>query len=215
MMFSLAGSGRWWLALLVVGLVSSVACGGGNGSDVGGPTSTPAPQPEPTIVGSQYFFPARGYEALIPDGWNSDANIVVAGPLKIDGFFSPDEVDGVQANISVSCEENPSGASTEQYVENRLGTLQELASTDLKTLGSVSVGGVQGQTVSYTLTRGPTTIRKIDVMVVTSTCAWTVALAAAPSEETQNREVLDRFLESFHLIDGSLPEPTATSMPAS
>ncbi len=211
MMFSLAGSGRvrrrLALTLVIVGLASFAACrGGSSGGVINELTLTPAPQPEPTIAGSRYYFPARGYEALIPDGWHSDANTVVAGPLKVDTFFSPGEVDGVQANVSVSCEENPSGASTEQYVENRLETLHQLAATDVKELGSISVSGVEGQMVSYTLVRGQTTIRKTDVMVVASRCAWLLALATAPSEENQVRDVFDRFLASFRLIDDSPPK---------
>jgi len=185
-----------------VGFVALGACGSAGGA-VNQLTSTPAPQAEPTIEENRYFFPARGYEALIPEGWQSDANSLVAGSLKVDSFYASGEVDGVQGNISVTCEENPSGVSTEQYVQNRLATLRQLAVADLKTLGTVTVGGAQGQMVSYTLTRGDTIVRKIDVMVTASKCAWTLALATAPSEESYNRDVFDRFLESFRLIDES------------
>ena len=141
---------------------------------------------------------------LIPDGWQSDANSLVAGPMKVDSFYAADTVDGVQSNISVTCELNPTGVSGADFLKNRLETVSKLSPMDLTDPSPITVGGVQaGTRYSYTLTRSDIVLRKTDVMFVAGACAWTVSAVTAPSQETQTSGIFNAFLGSFQLIGSS------------
>ena len=206
------------LAALLAGVSCMIACGGGGGTATPEPSATtvsdpPSPNPQPTIDGSRFTFPARGYASVIPDGWHANPNSLLAGAQTVDTFFSVDTVDGVQANISVTCEKNDANVPTEQFVTTRLATLAALSAIDVKMLGAVTVAGVQGQKVSYTLVRDAKTLRKTDVMFATARCGWTLALATAPAAETQHQDLFERFLQSFSLIGDAVPLTGAPRLP--
>ncbi len=206
-------------AVVVVATVATgVACNGGGGGNSGTPTSsvptptaTPAPEPRPTIVGNQLNYPAHGFAAVIPDGWHANPGGIVAGSTKIDTFFSAAAVDGVQANVSVTCEGDPAGVSTDDFVTNRLATITKRSGTDLKKLDPVTVDGQQAQLASYAITRDQLTVRQYDAMFVTPSCAWTIALATAPSGENENKAIFFKFLESFRLLNSGATSSTPTS----
>lgn len=190
-------------------VATGVACDSGGGSKDGTPTSavpastaTIVPEARPTITGNQLNYPAHGFAAVIPDGWHANPGGIVAGLTKIDTFFSPAAIDGIQANVSVTCEGDPAGLTTDDFVANRLLTITKRSATDLKRLDAVTVAGQQGQAVSYTITRDQLVVRQYDVMFVTPLCAWTIALATSPSTENDNKPIFDRFLQSFKLVSG-------------
>jgi hypothetical protein len=194
--------GCGFAALVTLAALTAAACGGNGGADAT-PTAAgtaPTPLPEPTIQGNQYTFPDRGYSVTIPDGWTPDANSVVSGPLKVDSFFSGEEVDGVQTNIAVSCEDNPENVSLSQYIDVKLETLRQLDARDLERLGSLEVGGAPAEMVRYRFVRDELTISKVDVMFLGGKCAWTVSLTAAPSAIEKGRATLNEFLSSFQLL---------------
>ncbi len=204
------GRARLFAVVVVSAAVAAgVACSGGGGGKNETPTSavptgtpTVLPEPRPTITGSELNYPAHGYAAVIPDGWHANPGGIVAGVTKIDTFFSPAAVDGVQANISVTCEGDPAGISTDDFVTNRLATIAKRSATDLKRLDPVTIAGQQAQVASYTITRDQLVVRQLDVMFVTPSCAWTIALASAPSAENDSKAIFDRFLQSFRLLSG-------------
>lgn len=203
------GRARLLAAVVVSAAVAAgVACSGDGGknetptSAVPTPTPTFVPEPRPTITGNQLYYPAHGFEAVIPDGWHANPGGIVAGTTKIDTFFSPAPVDDVQANISVTCEGDPAGISTDDFVTNRLATIAKRSATELKRLDPMTVGGQQAQVASYTITRDQLVVRQYDVMFVTPSCAWTIALATAPSAENDNKPIFDRFLQAFKLLSG-------------
>jgi hypothetical protein len=202
-------------ALVVLGALLLAACGGGGKASVTAtpatpaavtPTSTVVVHAQPTIDGSSFLFPDRGYAAVIPDGWHANPNSLLAGPQEVDTFFSAETISGVQANISVTCEANSANVDTNQFVQNRVTTLTKLGATDMTALGTASVAGVDAATVSYTLTREDTQIAKSDVMFATAKCAWTLALASAPSALDQNEAVFAEFLKSFKLLPDVTPQ---------
>ncbi|TAK72824.1 MAG: hypothetical protein EPO22_00255, partial [Dehalococcoidia bacterium] len=173
-----------------VAVASGVACDKGGGGKSETPTSavptstaTTVPEARPTITGNQLNYPAHGFAAAIPDGWHANPGGIVAGLTKIDTFFSAATVDGVQANISVTCEGDPAGVTTEDFVTNRLATITKRSATDLMRLDPMTVAGQQAQVASYTITRDQLVVRQYDVMFVTPKCAWTIELATAPSAE--------------------------------
>lgn len=203
------GGVRLLAAVVVTAAVATgVACNGG-GSNGGTPTSavptgtpTIVPEPQPTIVGNQLNYPGHGFAAVIPDGWHANAGGIVAGLTKIDTFFSPSTVDGVQTNVSVTCEGDPAGVSTDDFVTNRLATITKRSATDLKRLDPMTVAGQQAQVASYTITRDQLVVRQYDAMFVTPACAWTIGLATAPSAENDNKTIFFQFLQSFRLLNG-------------
>jgi hypothetical protein len=195
---------RWFLVMALTGaaMVALVACGGGGSKDGGSSPvpGSPTPHPQPTIDGSTFNFPARGYAVTIPPGWHANPNSLLAGPQQVDTFFSDDTVEGVQSNIAITCEANPANVSTQQFFQNKLTTLGTLGARDVQQLGSTTVGGVEAQEVAYNLARGDVKIAKVDVMLVTPACAWTIASASAPSLVNQNGTIFQEFLKSFKLV---------------
>ncbi|HXF52252.1 MAG TPA: hypothetical protein VNM43_11280 [Dehalococcoidia bacterium] len=196
----------WTLGGLCVALALATlvgfACGSDGGSNGGTETpeaATPRVLPEPTITGNRYTFPGRGYAVDIPEGWTTDPNSVAAGSLVVDSFFSSEEVDGVQTNITVSCEENPT-VSTSEYVEQRLETIRQLDARDLERSGTLEVAGVPAEMVQYSLVREDVTVGKVDVMFVSGPCAWTISLTAAPSALDAAKATLNAFLSSFTIL---------------
>jgi hypothetical protein len=204
------GRARLLVAVMVTAAVAvGVACDSGGGGKDETPTSavptstaTIVPEPRPTITGNQLYYPAHGFAAVVPDGWHANAGSIVAGLTKIDTFFSAATVDGVQSNISVTCEGDPAGITTADFVTNRLATITKRSATDLKRLDPLTVAGQQAQGASYTITRDQIVVRQFDVMFVTPSCAWTIELATAPSAENENRTIFDRFVQSFQLVSG-------------
>jgi hypothetical protein len=199
------------LAVCGAALVSAlalVACngGGGNSGKTGTATAVPTERPhvQPTIDGSVFNFPARGYSATIPAGWHANPNSLLAGSQVVDTFFASDTTDGVQSNISITCEDNPANVGTDQFVQHRLNTLNSLGAKDVKEEGATTVSGVSAQKVSYTLVRDNNTIAKTDIMFATRKCGWVIASANAPSVAQQSGAVFDTFLKSFKLIDDTL-----------
>ncbi|HWQ28258.1 MAG TPA: hypothetical protein VNN12_04465 [Dehalococcoidia bacterium] len=178
------------------------ACGGDGGGEAT-PTpeaSAPTPLPQPTIEGNRYIFPGRGYSATIPEGWTADPNSVASGPMKVDAFFAGEEVEGVQTNITVTCEENPDNVGLSDYLELKLETLRQLDARDLQRLGALQVAGVPAEMVQYSFVREDVTASKVDVMFVGGPCAWTVSLTAAPSAIEAAKTTLNAFLGSFQLL---------------
>lgn len=200
----------WILRGLYVALALATfvgfACGSDGGSNGGTetPEATPRVFPEPTITGNRYTFPGRGYAVDIPEGWTTDPNSVAAGSLVVDSFFSSEQVDGVQTNITVSCEENPT-VSTSEYVEQRLETIRQLDARDLQRSGALEVAGVPAEMVQYSLVREDVTVGKVDVMFVSGPCAWTISLTAAPSALEAAKTVLGQFLQSFEILPTEAP----------
>lgn len=203
---------RLGLAAVSMAMVALLfgACGGDGGGQATPTTeaSAPTPLPEPTIEGNRYIFPGRGYSATIPEGWTADPNSVASGPMKVDAFFAGEEVEGVQTNIAVACEENPDSVSLSDYVELKLETLKQLDARDLQRLGALQVAGVPAEMVQYSFVREDVTVSKVDVMFVGGPCAWTVSLTAAPSAIEAAKTTLNAFLGSFELLaseEGSSP----------
>jgi len=200
--------------IALAGALALVACSGGGGGGktdktgtvTGTVTAVPTQRPkvEPTIDGSVFNFPGRGYSATIPIGWHANPNSLLAGPQAVDTFFAADTTDGVQSNIGVTCEDNPANISTETFVQTRLNTLKTLGAQDVKQEPATTVSGVSAQRVSYTLVRDKSTIAKTDVMFATRKCGWVLAVASAPSLQQQNVGIFDTFLKSFKLIDDTL-----------
>ena len=196
--------GRLMTVLALASALAAAACGGGGGNAAtqtpGTAIATSVPHYEPTIDGSSFVFPDRGYASAIPDGWHANPNSLLAGPQQVDTFFSPDTVDGVQSNISVTCEENLSDVTTQAFFDQRTATLGKLGAANVQQLGGSTVSGVDAQGIAYTLTRDDIIIAKVDLMFATPRCAWTLALASAPSLAPQNATVFEQFVQSFKLL---------------
>lgn len=206
------------IAAIIVGVGFGVFGGGGSGTDGDATptivlaTPTRSPEPQPTIVGNQLNYPAHGYAAVIPDGWHANPGGIVAGLTKIDTFFSaPPPIDGVQANVSVTCEGDPAGISTDDFVTNHLATLAKRSAIDLKRLDPVVVDGQRTELASYTITREEITVRQYDAMFVTPSCAWTIALATSASREDESKAIFFQFLQSFRLIASATPTSTPSA----
>lgn len=187
--------------LTCVLVLASACASDGRGDAAPTPSGTQTPLPEPTITGTSFIFPGRGYRVEFPDGWTPDANSVHAGPLIVDVFFGPEELDGVQSNISVTCEhQTEPKTTTDQFVQNRQRALHAAKAIDLTEDGAMTVAGQDWSVLSYGLEREDVRLHKTEVLLAGDECAWTLAFTAAESAFEQERPKFQAFLDSFEFI---------------
>lgn len=194
-----------------MGLVSmsltAVACGGGKeGGVVSSPTASAeltvaplTPLAEPTIVGNEIVFPDKGYKAAIPEGWSVDANILRQGRVTYDGFFGPEEIEGVQPSLTVAREELEDTLDLSAYVDLNLTTISALVGADVTVSGSVEVAGQQSSFVDYAR-KEPVALDRRDVIFVDKNLGWTISLTTPGGQRDTFLPILNDFLASFQLL---------------
>jgi hypothetical protein len=207
-----------WLAFILgVTALGAVACNGG-GTEAPTPEATlpsrtpsgtaiAAPFPTPIITDNLLEYPAKGYSVRFPEGWSVDANVVAFGGLTADAFFAPEEIAGVQPNMSVTQEELTGSVSQDTYLNTRLELVERLGARDIQEPVTRTVSGVEASLVTYSLTADSTALVRTDVVFVTEGTGWLISLTVPEGEEANYRPVLDEFLDSFELL--SPPEPAS------
>lgn len=185
--------------ILMLGLAGvlfvAVACGGGDENET---VSQVTPLPEPTIVGTEINFPARGYRAEFPEGWTADPNIVRGGNVTYDAFFAPEEIEGVQPNITIAREELPEELDLLSYVDEKVSTIRGLGSEDVTVSGPVEVAGQEASVVDH-VRRDQVRLDRRDVIFVTEGFGWTISLTVPEGQRDQFLPLLDNVLASFDL----------------
>jgi hypothetical protein len=200
---------RWLTGTLAVALaLVAMACGSGaNGSDDDVPPSgTRVPLSQPTIDGGSVNFPAKGYRLEIPPGWEYEANAVRSDEITPDFLIFPEEIDGVQANVTVTCEilrGDAKAITLDEFVENKASRAQELNATDIVAEAGPDIEGVATKLLTYNRVVGTTAIVRRDLLFVNDDCAWQLAYTAAPSSVERFQPDVNALISSFGFQEGS------------
>jgi hypothetical protein len=199
----------WQVVVLAVVSFAVSACGGGGEEGAATPSVTPGarltpfvlgtPASTPIITDGKFEFPARGYAVTMPSGWSAHPNLSPGAGLSADGFLAPTEVEGVQPNISVSCESAVAGMSLEDYSKAKLGLVESVsgARPDAR---STKVAGQDALEADYSVEDKPPAVDKTIVFFVTDRCGWTITLTVPLGQRAAYRSTLDDFLASFRLL---------------
>lgn len=203
---------RWICgALLLAFGLSMVACGS-DSSGNGEPTpvtgtveasGTRAPLEEPTIEGASVTFPAKGYRIEVPADWEFEANAVRSEEITPDFLIHPDEIDGVQASVVLSCEVLRGEATEitlEQFFDNKAARAQQVGATDIVEGAEVLVDGVEARLLEYKRVVGGISIVRRDLLFVSEGCAWQIAYTSAPSTRERFQPDVDAFVASFSFV---------------
>jgi hypothetical protein len=196
------------LAILSLGLA---ACGGGgDGGEVAEPTAagtaeapSPAPVPTlattPTITGNLFEFPERGYSVEFPEGWTPEPNFLPGPDFSVDAFFSPDEVRGIQPNISVTCETVPEGTTLQQYFDGKNDVTRQVTHLE-PDVRSREVGGLAAMVSHYARADSNPPLEKSEAVFISDRCGWSIAMTVPLGGDTEYADVFEAFLDSFTLL---------------
>lgn len=187
--------------LLVLALVWGAACDG-SPDGASAPTAEPTADaaPEPTVVGSQVTFTAKGYAAVTPETWTFDANAIRFGNISADTFIAPATGSPVQSSIAVTCEVIPPGITTEVYAEAKAETLAGLAAGPLDQ-SVLPVSGQSAALIRYSQRRGDVVLHKQDVILAGNGCGWTIALTSLEDQIAPLASLFEAFLSNFTLLE--------------
>ena len=189
------------LALLSLGLA---ACGDGGEAEptVPGqqsPSAEGTPLGEPTISGNLFEFQEKGYSVRFPEGWTPQPNFLPGPGLTIDAFFAPEEVQGIQPNIAVSCETLPEETTLRAYFDSKLDVVRQVVGVEPET-GSRQAGGQEGLWSRFAREEAEPSLEKIEVVFITERCGWSIAMTVPLGGETDYQDVFDEFVDSFRLL---------------
>ena len=158
----------------------------------------------PTVTGDVINYPAKGYRARIPSGWNFQPNAVRAEEFAPDYLIRPETVDGVQANIIITCEQLVGEArqlTLDQFVENKTTRAIRLGATDDAERPATTVGGAPVRVLQYSRVLNNTPIVRRDMLFLHDDCAWQFAYTVSPGLADSLQSDVDAFASSFEFID--------------
>jgi hypothetical protein len=196
------------VAILAVLSLSLTACAGGGDEEVAQPGTTPQPTSSaevtpartPTITDNLFEFPDGGYSVRFPEGWSPRANFLPGPGFTVDAFFAPQEVEKVQPNIAVTCEQVPEGMSLKEYSDRKVEVAKQVTKEEPE-VTSREVSGQEAMQLRYTREeRIAAPIEKTEVVFITDRCGWDIALTAPFSERVAYRDLFNEFLGSFSLL---------------
>jgi hypothetical protein len=173
------------------------ACGDGDQELETPPT---IPLGTPVITNGRFEFAARGYSVQIPEGWTSDANAVTGPDFAADVFFAPEETNGVKPNIAVTCYVLEPGPARENYVENRVGLIRDLAKDEPRTSDG-ELAGLDTLIVEYAPQVTGEDIEKTDVLFVHGRCGWIITLTVSAGQREAYQDIFESFLASYQPLE--------------
>jgi len=194
-------------AILAFVTLTLAACGGGD-EEVAQPTaagqataaSTPTPMNTPTITDSLFEFKDKGYSVRFPEGWTPLANYLPGPDFSIDAFFAPQEIEGVQPNIAVNCEELPEGMTLQEYFDAEVEVVKQVAKVEPET-SSREVDGQEARQLRFTREQNiAAPMEKTDVFLITERCGWDISLTAPFNDRASYHEPFEQFVDSFRFL---------------
>jgi hypothetical protein len=196
------------LAILSLGLA---ACGGGDEEgEVAEPTAagtveqpTPAPVPTlastPTITGNLFEFAERGYSVEFPEGWTPAPNFLPGPDFSVDAFFAPEEVGGIQPNISVTCAAVPEGMGLQEYFDGKMDVVRQVTQLE-PDVSSREVSGQEALVSHYAREEGEPPLEKTEAVFISERCGWSIAITVPLGGGTEYQGLFEDFLDSFTLL---------------
>lgn len=202
-------------------LSAAIACGGDDGgadptAEIE-PTAVPLPTefPSPVVTDNAFRDDTKGYSGIIPEGWRFRPNFALDAATAIyptDAFFSPDDVNGIQASITMVCNRPAAGATLETVRADFNQFLSNFAVSDIQT-EDITVAGTPAAAFTYAQElRGQssgeetpvvTAVQKRDVTFLNGECRWLISLLTPP-------DTLDEHLPTFQAFLDALAFQSAT-----
>lgn len=199
---------RYLFAVIVALLsLSLAACGGGDeDEEVAEPTVAEQPSPAattpvgtPTIVNNLFEYQDKGYSVRMPEGWSPRPNFLPGPGLSIDAFFAPDEVQGIQPNIAITCEVLPQEMTLREYFDVKVDRVRQVVQVEPE-VGSREVADQEALWSRFAREDADPPLEKTEVVFMTERCAWSIAMTVPLDGETDYQDVLDEFVGSFRLL---------------
>lgn len=187
--------------LIALGIVPAVACGSDTKSAPPPATATSVPsprRPEPTIDGNRVTFPFKRYGAVIPDGWEFDANDINFDTISADTYFAPAGTANVRTSIAVTCETIPEGTSGASYADAKASTAERFSASGVQRT-SRRVAGRDAVVLEYRQRVGADEIGKSDVVLVNGSCGFTITLTAPSADLAGLAPLFETFLTELTL----------------
>jgi len=193
-------------AILAFVTLALAACGG-NGDEVAQPTAagqatagTATPMNTPVITDNLFEFKDKGYSVSFPEGWLPMPNYLPGPNFSIDAFFAPEEVEGLQPNMAVTCEGLPEGMTLEEYFDLKVEVVKQVTKAEPET-SSREVDGQEARQLRYTREKNiDAPMEKTEVFLVTERCGWDISLTVPFTDRADYHEPFDQFVDSFHLL---------------
>jgi hypothetical protein len=194
-------------AILAFVTLALVACGG-DGNEVAQPTAagqstvagTPTPMNTPVITDNLFEFKDKGYSVRFPEGWKPLPNFLPGPDFSIDAFFAPEEVEGVQPNMAVTCEELPEGMTLEEYFDAKVEVVKQVTQVEPET-SSREVDGQDARQLRFTREHNiAAPMEKTEVVFITERCGWDISLTAPLNDRASYHEPFEQFVDSFRLL---------------
>jgi hypothetical protein len=199
---------RHWLATMVVLLALGLAaCGGGGaGEPTPGAAETPAPTAEGTagaegytITDSLFESQKNGYQARFPEGWTPRPDLVTTPGLTVDAFFGANEVEGVQPNVAVTCEELAEGTTLEDYFNGKMDIVKRVAKVEPE-VSSRDVAGEKAMVAYYRREQVEAPFEKTEVYLINERCGWDISLTVPLNHGAEYQGPFEEFLDSFQFL---------------
>jgi hypothetical protein len=145
--------------------------------------------------------PAVGYGVHIPEGWSASPNFLPGPGFSVDAFFAPDLVEGVQPNISVTCDQIPEGTTLtlEEYSDAKLQAARSVEQVE-PDVSSGEVGGQEAVVARYRREKLEPAVEKTEFFFVTEKCGWIITLTVPLGRGSDYQNLFDEFLGSFRLL---------------
>jgi hypothetical protein len=194
-----------FLALLSLALT---ACGGG-GEKAAEPTTArqptaavqATPMITPIITGNLFESPDKGYSVRFPEGWKPLSDFLPGPDFWVDAFFEPEEIEGVQPNMAVTCEHPSEGMTLKEYFEQKVEVVRQVAGVEPE-VSSREIAGQEALVSRFVREKNvQSPIEKTEVYFFTEACAWGLSLTAPYSQRDSYQDLFEEFLGSFHLLD--------------
>jgi hypothetical protein len=196
--------------------LSLIACGGG-GSSSSDTTVTPTDEARTTCKPpadatpgtsasvpqgfAEYRSPERGYRVQYPSNWQVKPNAVAFANITGDAFFSGETAGNVNANVSITCETVPVGATSGDFIDAKRGVIQRTIGKLPDIVNMLTVNGSEAASVEYsvqsTQPNQTLTVDKIEVYFADDMGGWTVTLTAPYGTLETYRAAFDIFVRSY------------------
>jgi len=199
---------RYLLTAVLASVTLALAACGGGGEEAAQPTAagqpasvaTPTPMNTPTITDNLFEFKDKGYSVRFPEGWTPLPNFLPGPDFSIDAFFAPQEIEGVQPNMAVTCEELPEGMTLEKYFDAEVEVVKQVTKAEPE-ISSREVDGHEARQLRFTREKNiAAPMEKTQVLFVTERCGWDISLTAPYNDRASYHEPFEQFLDSFRLL---------------
>jgi len=163
--------------------------GPANGNNSSGNTNSNSTGDKAAPLGDTFKSPKSNYSVQYPRDWTAQANAASFGGTQIDGFLSPDEVDGFTPNVNILCDASGAGSSVDQYVKANKDQFEKQKITS-KDAGKATTGSGDGQMLTYTTSFAGRQLDFAQILLTDKRCGWVLTL-------TTPQGMRDRYLKTF------------------